>query len=508
MANRQTATAVTPMSLRLRLTLWYSGVLASVLFAFGTAVYFLLDFNLTLQVDQALQDAARQISESSTSITIHGQSIATIPDLDSDFASAVLYAQVWVPATSDDGGLPRFGDLERTSATTNLSDYEGPLDVATLTARQTGTRDVNLNGWHMRVLTVALTNSRYDVLGYVQTATSMQMVDGARHQMLSVLILGGIAAVAAAGAIGWLAADRALQPLSVITQTAQQITRADDLSRRIPVQGTGDDEVTRLAAAFNASMERLEQLFIAQRRFLADVSHELRTPLTAVRGNVDLLERMGGVDAESLSDIRSETDRMTRLVGDLLLLAQADSNSLPLARVPIDLDTLLLDVAREVRVLGNGLHIGIGEIDQASVLGDPDRLKQVVLNLVTNAIKYTPIGGRVTLSLGRVENWARLTVTDTGPGIAPEEQQKIFDRFYRIDRARSRAMGGAGLGLAIALRITQLHGGRLEVASEGVAGKGSTFSLWLPLRADPAVAAAQPGTAQGRPVRASAGRPR
>ena len=99
-------------------------------------------------------------------------------------------------------------------------------------------------------------------------------------------------------------------------------------------------------------------------------------------------------------------------------------------------------------------------------------------------------------------------MTDTGPGIAPEEQQKIFDRFYRIDRARSRAMGGAGLGLAIALRITQLHGGRLEVASEGVAGKGSTFSLWLPMRADPAVAAAQPGTAQGRPVRASAGRPR
>lgn len=507
MATRQTANAVTPMSLRLRLTLWYSGVLASVLFAFGTAVYFLLDFNLTRQVDQTLDDAARQISESSTSITIRGQSIATIPDLDSDFASAVLYAQVWVPTTSDVAGLQRFGDLERTSATSNLADFQGPLDTRALTDAQPGIRDVMLTGWHMRVLTVALTNSRAEVLGYVQTATSMQMVDRARSQMLSVLIIGGLLAVGAAAAIGWLAADRALQPLSVITQTAQQITRADDLSRRIPVHGSGDDEVTRLAAAFNASMERLEQLFNAQRRFLADVSHELRTPLTAVRGNVDLLERMGGADPESLRDIRSETERMTRLVGDLLLLAQADSNNLPLAKVPIDLDTLLLDTAREVRVLGNAIQIVVGEIDQASVLGDPDRLKQVVLNLVTNAIKYTPAGGRVTLGLGRVEQWARLTVTDTGPGIAPEEQQRIFERFYRIDKARSRAMGGAGLGLAIAMRITQLHGGRLEVTSEGIPGKGSTFSLWLPLRNTSSMTSLQPNTA-GQQARTAVARSR
>ncbi len=470
------------MSLRLRLTLWYSGVLATVLFAFGTAVYFLLEFNLTRQVDQTLQDAARQISENSTSVTIRGQSIATIPNLESDFASAVLYAQVWVPSTANAGDLPRFDGLERSSATANLSDHTTPLDADSLKGGQTGVRDLRIDGWHMRVLTAALTNSRGEVLGYVQTATSMQVVDRARSQMLIVLVLGGIGAVAAAAAIGWLAADRALRPLSVITQTAQQISRADDLSRRIPVEGPGDDEVTRLASAFNASMERLEQLFVAQRRFLADVSHELRTPLTAVRGNVDLLERMGGADPESLRDIRSEAERMTRLVGDLLLLAQADSNSLPLARAPIDLDTLLLDTARETRVLDRSIQIVVGEIDQASVLGDPDRLKQVVLNLVTNAIKYTPAGGRVTLGLSRVEGWARLTVTDTGIGIPVAEQAKIFDRFYRVDKARSRAMGGAGLGLSIAMRITQLHGGRLEVTSEGVPGKGSTFVLWLPLR--------------------------
>jgi len=497
-AGPRTATAE-PMSLRLRLTLWYSGVLASVLFAFGTAVFFLLDLNLTQQVDQTLQDAARQISDNGASITIGGQSIATIPDLDGDFASAVLYAQIWVPASSEGGELPRFGALERFSATTNFVDHHAPLDAASLEAGQTGFRDVTIDGWHLRVYTARLTNTSNIVLGYVQTATAMQMVDRAKHQMLGVLVIGSVAAVLAAGAIGWLAADRALRPLSVITQTAQQISRADDLSRRIPVHGPGDDEVTRLASAFNASMERLQQLFVAQRRFLADVSHELRTPLTAVRGNVDLLERMGGVDPESLHDIRSETDRMTRLVGDLLLLAQADSNSLPLAHVPIDLDTLLLETAREARVLGNAVQITIGEIDQASVMGDPDRVKQVVLNLLTNAIKYTPAGGRVTLGLGQVEGWARLTVTDTGPGIAPAEQKQIFERFYRIDKARSRAMGGAGLGLAIALRIAQLHGGRIEVASEGVPGRGSTFSLWLPLRPASPLSQGQPGSTAKAP---------
>ena len=145
--------------------------------------------------------------------------------------------------------------------------------------------------------------------------------------------------------------------------------------------------------------------------------------------------------------------------------------------------------------MGAGLVVG-------EIWGDPDRLKQVVLNLVTNAIKYTPAGGRVTLGLGRVEQWARLTVTDTGPGIAPEEQQRIFERFYRIDKARSRSMGGAGLGLAIAMRITQLHGGRLEVTSEGVPGKGSTFSLWLPMRTESSTTSLQANTAahQTRPV--------
>jgi signal transduction histidine kinase len=241
------------------------------------------------------------------------------------------------------------------------------------------------------------------------------------------------------------------------------------------------DEVGRLGMAFNESLERLERLFNLQRRFLADVSHELRTPLTTIRANVDLLRRLGGADAMSLDAIQSEAERMSRLVGDVLVLAQAEAGTLPLAHDAVEVDTLLLEVLSETQILAGGVKLSLGEIDQALVTGDRDRLKQILLNLVSNALKFTPEGGRVTLGLARVNEWVRITITDTGLGIPPEELPRIFDRFYRVDKARSRALGGAGLGLSIAQRIAQLHGGRIEAASNGVDGNGTTFSVWLPL---------------------------
>lgn len=188
---------------------------------------------------------------------------------------------------------------------------------------------------------------------------------------------------------------------------------------------------------------------------------------------------------------------MSRLVGDILLLAQAETGNLPLVKVQVELDTLLLEVFREAQVLSAGVNIHIGEIDQALVLGDRDRLKQLLLNLVSNALKFTPEGGRVTLGLARVNDWARLAVADTGSGIPPSDLPRIFERFYRADKARSRALGGAGLGLSIAQRIAQMHGGRIEVASDGIAGHGATFSVWLPLApSGPALAQTAPHKAQ------------
>ena len=268
------------------------------------------------------------------------------------------------------------------------------------------------------------------------------------------------------------------KPLEDIATVARQITRADDLSRRVPYANR-PDEIGDLARAFNQTLERLERLFRTQQRLLADVSHELRTPLTAIRGNLDLMSRMGEADPESMAAIQAEIERMTRLVGDLLLLARADSGGLPLERQVVELDSVLFEVYRQVRMMDAPVFIELVEVDQAIVMGDIDRLKQLFINLVENAIKYTPPGGEVQLSLSKKAGWAQLEITDNGIGIPAENLPHIFDRFYRVDKARTRAQGGSGLGLSIAQWIAQAHGGAIRVTS--TVGEGSTFTVTLPL---------------------------
>jgi signal transduction histidine kinase len=456
------------MNLRLRLTLWYSGILSVIIVVVGLVIYTIVATALTRQIDLSLQSSAREIIRA---ISPTGGSLSllinTLPGLDR-FGSPSIYAQIWLPD----------GSLALKSERLLITD---PLDAPALKGKRESLHEAVIQGVHLRVFTQPIITMDGTVFAYVQTAALLHTVDTTMNTLLVVLAGSGIAAVAAATVIGWATARRALNPLETITQTALQITRADDLSRRIPMTRVPQDEVGRLAMAFNESLERLERLFNTQRRFLADVSHELRTPLTTIRGNVDLLRRMGGADPTSLDAIRSEAERMSRLVGDLLVLAQADAGTLPLAHDPVEVDTLLLEVLSESQILAGNVKLGLGEIDQATVTGDRDRLKQILLNLVSNALKFTPEGGRVTLGLSLVNEWVRITVTDTGLGIPPEELPRIFDRFYRVDKARSRALGGAGLGLSIAQRIAQLHGGRIEAASHGTEGGGTTFSVWLPL---------------------------
>jgi len=457
------------LTLRFRLTLWYSAVLAVIIILFGLVVYGLTAFTLLSQVDNSLSQTAKDIINTSQMRRQLDVLFLLIPQQEVNrFSASRVYVQVWR------------ANGTWVANSENLGDYKASLDPAGLTRTHGSSGDVVIDNARLRVVTEPIVTTNGQLLGYVQAASSLDQVDLAKNALLLVLVTGGLAAVLLAAMVGWLSANRALRPLDTITQTALQITRADDLSRRIPLAGVPQDEVGRLAQAFNDTLERLERLFNAQRRFLADVSHELRTPLTTIRGNVDLLRRMGGADATSLDAIQSEAERMSRLVGDLLLLAQSDAGTLPLARNPVELDTLLLEVFREAQVLAGGVVLQIGEIDQAVVNGDRDRLKQLLLNLVSNAIKFTPEGGRVTLGLARTAgNWARLVVTDTGVGIPPAELPFIFERFYRIDKARTRAAGGAGLGLAIAQRIAQVHGGRIEASSAGAGG--STFCVWLPL---------------------------
>ena len=235
-----------------------------------------------------------------------------------------------------------------------------------------------------------------------------------------------------------------------------------------PTMGPKEDEIGSLIEAFNQTLERLETLFTSQQRFLADVSHELRTPLTVIKGNVDLMRRMKSLDEELLTSIDQEAGRLTRLVGGLLLLAQAELGSVSLNMRPVELDTLLLEVFQEMKVLaGEKIELHLTEIDQIQVNGDRDRLKQVLLNLVGNAIQYTPQGGDVFLSMGKIAEQARLIIRDTGPGIPSEDLPHIFERFYRAEKSRTRGKAtGFGLGLSIANWIVEKHGGRIEVNSE------------------------------------------
>jgi signal transduction histidine kinase len=476
------------MSIRIRLTLWYTAVLAGILLIFGVAIYRIFTLSLDNELNRTLEQVALDLQGLDTGeppVFSAGQRI-DIPRLDT-FSLSTIYVQAW----SVQGTLQAWSD--------NIAGYPRPLDPKALEDQPTRRRFrdvVSEDSFHLRVLTMPLTTVRdqSQLIGWVQIATLSQNVYNARQQLLFILVRGSIVGVLLSAMMGALLARRTLRPIDSITQTAVQITRADDLSRRIPHLGP-PDEVGRLAGAFNEMLERLERIFRAQRRFAADVSHELRTPLTTIRGNVDLLRRMGGADSASLNAIQNETDRMIRLVNDLLLLARADAGRLPIANEPVQIDAVLAEIAHQARVLaGDRLRVemecvGIEDEESLIVWGDNDRLKQLLLNLVDNAVNHTLDGGCVSLRLSRTDNWVRLTVTDSGTGIPPEDLPHIFDRFYRTEKSRWRrpasstaSLGvGAGLGLSIARWIAQAHGGRIEVQSQ--LGEGSAFHVWLPLTA-------------------------
>jgi signal transduction histidine kinase len=442
--------------------------MGGIILTFGAAVYIIISILMLNQADAILANTARQVMSVTHVNALAQIDVFTLPPL--DMASNV-YVQLW----GEDGKVK--------SASAAIASMTVSLDPTGLKSAVPVYRESTIQNVHLRVLSIPLRAGTHRV-GILQVATTLNVADAALRDLLDVLFVATIISILLAGAGSWLVLGRALAPLGAATETALAINRADDLSRRIPYEGASSDEMGTLIEAFNQTLERLENLFNSQQRFLADVSHELRTPLTVIKGNVDLMRRMKQFDEESLSSIDEEAGRLTRLVVGLLLLTQADSGKLTLSKEPIELDTLLLEVFQEMRILaGNKVHLKIADIDQILFHGDRDRLKQVLLNLVANAIQYTPQGGDVIMGLARISDQARIIVRDTGPGISSEDLPYIFDRFYRAEKSRTRAQSpGFGLGLSIAKWIVENHGGTINVESKE--GKGTTFAIWLPLPKD------------------------
>jgi two-component system OmpR family sensor kinase len=464
------------VSIRVRLTIWYTAVLAATLVIFGLGLYSLLNQIMSQQIEDEIRSRTEQIityiqARIDPRLLILTRAVE-LPPVDV-FTSPDIFVQI----------LDKSGEVVTRSA--NLAEAAMPVESNILQDNLAGKSLIyTLKAGDARLRIYSAPLRIVDplqgptIIGVVQVGKSLSGTESTLQAVRYALGIGIALTLVVAAGIGALMARAALQPIDRITQTALQITRAEDLSQRLPAV-EAQDEIGRLTDTFNEMLGRLESLFQQQQRLVADVSHELRTPLTTLRGNIDLLQRGRSVLSEAdivdmLATMESEVMRMSRLVADLLLLAKADAG-VQLEKHVVELDTILLDVYREALLMADGVKVQLGHEDRAVVLGDPDRLHQLLLNLVDNAIKYTPAGGEVTLSLYKREGWVQLSVSDTGEGIAKEDLPHIFERFYRSDRARRR--GGTGLGLAIAKWIAEAHGGRLTVESE--LGKGSTFTLWL-----------------------------
>ena len=456
------------LSLRWRLTALYVALLAGVLIFFSLAVYVALSRSLIDSEDDALQNLALLLD-------------STI-------------------STKGDSGKLRLDDSEQTVKARDrfvrLYDRDGEVFdnssiVGEVALIQAGLLQANAGQQHFDIVTVG--NERFRVLstpvrrddrvvGVLQVAQLLDETDRTLYRLLLILVTAVPVTLIIASQGGAFLAGRALAPIDQLTRAAQRIS-AQDLSQRLGAPAR-NDELGRLSLTFDSMIARLDQAFRQQRQFTADASHELRTPLTALRGQIEVALSQPRSTAEYRSVLESalaQTERMSRLVASLLTLARADAATLPLHYEALDLADLVMGVAEQMQPLADDRNVRL-EVDAAPVplLADEDRLLQVLLNLVDNALNHTPAGGTVTIACASEDRHALISVRDTGVGIAAEHLPHIFDRFYRVDTARSRERGGTGLGLSIARMMIAAHGGHVAVESEP--GLGSSFTIRLPLR--------------------------
>ena len=467
------------MSLRLRLTVLYSAILALTLIAFSFALFITLSRSTLNVLDDQLRDEADRI------VAASGFQLDRLVVPISKFAAVGTFLQ----------GRSADGDIE--FRTENLGNVDLPLSAEGLQASQTGKpwlETTTIENVSLRVFTRPVKLGGR-VIGMVQIGRAQTDLDQSLQSLRQILVIGISMATVIAFGIGWVLAGAALRPIKRITQTAQTIGTERDFDRRLAYAGP-PDEVGELATTFNSMLTELqgayhqvEQALQAQRRFVADASHELRTPLTTVRGNIGLLQRDPPISAEdreaALIDMHDETDRLMRLVNDLLVLARADAGR-HARNEALPLQPLVEEVCQTARLLAPDRDLACAINGDAYVTGNRDALKQVLLILLDNALKFTPQHGTIGLETRVDGDHAEIRVCDTGVGIEPAALPHIFERFYR--GAASRTGAGAGLGLAIARALIEAQHGTITVRSQP--GVGSIFTVTLPLARVPAPVAA------------------
>lgn len=464
------------MTIRKRLTLWYASLLTVIIVVLCAVIFLVMRVAITADIDTVLDETADLIETNSRFVGLvgvsHGQRyVFELAQLDVFRASGVE-VQVWLV---EDGQYRLF------DSSANLAGFASPLDQYALgssSVRYGYMTDGSDTVWRVRTGPIWFNEQ---LVGSIQVAASLHTVSQVSRALFLVMIVTSAATIASSALVSMWLANRMVQPIEEVTRAAQRVVETKDLSVRLPWHGPAD-ELGTLIAVFNRMMERLEHLFGVQRQFAHDISHELRTPLTSISGNLQLIHRYG-VDNDSLEAMRADTERMERLINDLLMLARADYGGIQLNLDTLDLDAVVVAAFNQGRLRAKDRPISfvLSVVEPLRVRGDAERIRQALLNLYDNALKFTPDGGSVTTSLKREAGYAVIRVTDTGMGIHADDLPYIFDRFYQSDRARTHTHedGGFGLGLSIAHWVVDMHGG--DIRAESSPGQGTTFIIQLPL---------------------------
>lgn len=458
------------MSIRARVALFGGAVVALAVLLFGLVVYFPVKAQLESQLDDELYQQALRFARN-----VHPGVIPVPVGREDLRTSSNVFFEIL-----DGSGTP----IDSTG-TLNGADPTIPSSLLAAASPASFAREtINDEGVPLRVYVHQWIRPDTGTVYYTVVGRPMTAVTHLLAVLRLFLFAGALLSLVGALAATWIVTGRALRPVEQMAQAAEEIGRTQDLSRRLP-DGGPEDEVGRLTRSFNRMLQQLQDAYsrlqgalAAQRRFVADASHELRTPLTTIRSNAGLMLKREDITAEdrhaALQDIADESERMSRLVQDLLMLARADAGY-HLDRAPLDLRPIVQDVLRQAQRVHPSRAFELNDGVAASITGNTDALKQLLWILLDNAIKFTPEGGHVRVGLASENGFVDLTITDEGPGIPDADRERIFERFFQADPARSS--GGSGLGLAIAQWIVSEHGGRISARN---AERGAVFEVQLP----------------------------